>query len=610
MKKKDNVPGPGQYSMRSTFSHRFGAPFGTGKRSTQNLNKSVLMPGPGAYEPTSEFGNKGNGIGFGKSIRGNAKNQHLMPGPGQYTVNDILFRDPKAASLKGRPKTTKEELRPGPGHYKSSSINNSPAYSMGIKTKLKELTERGNPGPGGYNPEYTKVKQSPPGVAFGSPSKATMKGDNMPGPGQYALRTTVGTEGPSYGIRGRHEHHPAERAPGPGNYNPKDDLVRHGTPGTVMGSGTRDGFGIKGEVPGPGNYDLNHSLNKGKMYSFGGEKRDGSKDRSKENPGPGSYAIQTFVGKDSQGKTISGKSPTKYGNDNPGPGTYAPNDHKNGPAYSLMGHRTEDPVLKEKAKMPPPGSYNPNDALTKYNSPNVSFGSGLKSSALKGDGMPGPGQYQLKSTLAEQGVVMGIRSPEKIKEKAPGPGAYNPKNDLKYHTNPSFSMSGVGGEQYNPTKGMPGPGTYDVSLRPGTGIKFGTDKRDGSNERGDMPGPGQYQIPSTIMKDGKNIIITGRHEDKKDVNQVGPGQYQLPSMLSGPKYSMGSENKGTKLNKDALMNPPPGTYTVDPNAGKHGAPGIVFGKEVRDRMKADQMPGPGNYAVPSTIDQHGITIGK
>ena len=154
------------------------------------------------------------------------------------------------------------------------------------------------------------MKQGTPGVAFGTPSKANGNGDSLiPGPGQYELKTTVGTEGPSYGIRGRHETKVGYKAPAPGHYNPKDEYTRHGTPGTVMGKGKRDGLSSREhEIPGPGNYDMNNSIEKGKMYSFGTERRDGSVEKhSKDIPGPGTYALQTFVGKDTQGKSISGK---------------------------------------------------------------------------------------------------------------------------------------------------------------------------------------------------------------------------------------------------------------------------------------------------------------
>lgn len=611
-KQKGDVPGPGQYSMRSTFNAK-GNAFGAGKRSSPNLNRSVQMPGPGQYAPTSMFGNRTHGAGFGTGKR-NEMTGNKMPGPGTYQVNDSLYRDPKAASIKGRPKTSKIDSRPGPGHYQSKSVHTSPAFSMGAKTKIKESGAKDNPGPGNYNGDYTKIKYSTPGINFGSPSKSVMHGDSsMPGPGQYDLGTRVGTEGPSHTIKGRYPDPKGDLKPGPGNYDPRDEITRHGTPNTAFGKGQRSNLGKGDGAPGPGNYDLNKHLNKGVEFTFGsGLKGDNSLEkRSKDMPGPGTYAPQSFMGKDSQGKTIAGKIAERPRDNVPGPGQYGSPDKSHGPSYSISGHRTEDPIMREKAKMPPPGTYNADDTSTKYKSPSVSFGSKPKASNLMGDGMPGPGQYQLKSTLEGRGVHIAGKNPEKITERAPGPGQYEPKDNPKHKSGPSFTIGGVTGDQSNPNKNFPGPGTYGAPDRPSTtggNFRFGTEERKGLGTKNDMPGPGQYTLPSRVGNEGKSIIMTGRHEDKVNSNQVGPGQYQMPSTISGPKYSMGAGEKGTKLNKDSLNNPAPGTYTVDANAGKSSAPGVLFGKGERDKLKPDNLPGPGNYALPSTLENRGITI--
>ena len=539
-KRKNNAPGPGQYSVRSTFSAK-GVAFGQGKRSSPNLNKSVQQPGPGQYKVDSSFGRKTHGAGFGSGRT--KKSINKVPGPGQYAMNDSLFRDPRAASIKGRPQTSKIDFKPGPGHYQSKSMHSSPAYSIGVKTKLKELIGKENPGPGNYNPEFSKVKQSPPGIQFGSPGKGKLLGDSsMPGPGQYDVRSKVGSDAPAYGLRGRYEEHQADMKPGPGNYNPKDEYVRHGTPGTVMGSGQRTDFGGKGQGPGPGNYSLDNNMNKGKEFSFGsGQRNDGSLERrAKAIPGPGQYQPPSFVGNDTQGKTIAGKPKEKAVDLMPGPGAYKAQSKRNGPSFSLSGHRTEDPIMREKAKMPPPGTYDPNDSGVKQKPPGVVFGNIPKSSEMKGDGMPGPGQYTAKSTLEGKGVLIAGKTPEKIVERAPGPGQYQPDVNLKYKAGPSFTIGGVKGDEIIPTRGMPGPGAYESPERPNTtGFSFGGEKRKGLGSTREAPGPGAYSIPSKVGNEGKSIVIAGRYEDKKDINPVGPGQYNVREKTSGPQFSMG-----------------------------------------------------------------------
>eukprot|EP00343_Euplotes_focardii_P006712 CAMPEP_0205819792 /NCGR_PEP_ID=MMETSP0206-20130828/2253_1 /ASSEMBLY_ACC=CAM_ASM_000279 /TAXON_ID=36767 /ORGANISM="Euplotes focardii, Strain TN1" /LENGTH=827 /DNA_ID=CAMNT_0053113753 /DNA_START=39 /DNA_END=2522 /DNA_ORIENTATION=- len=607
-KRKNLAPGPGQYSMRSTFSQK-GAAFGQGKRSSPNLNKSHYNPGPGQYKLGSNFGNKTGGGGFGSGR--SKKNMSKVPGPGQYSIHDSLYRDNRAASIKGRPQTSKVELKPGPGHYTSKSLHASPAFSIGVKTKLKELMGKENPGPGNYNPDFGPVKQSAPGVHFGTPGKGKIVGDSsMPGPGQYEVRSKAGNDAPSYGMRGRYEDHKGDMKPGPGNYNPKDEVTRVGPPGTVMGSGQRSNLGGKGDGPGPGNYDLNNKNNKGKEYSFGiGQRNDGSLEkRAKGLPGPGQYQPPSFMGNNNKGCIITGKPHDKAIESLPGPGAYQSPQKRNGPAYSLSGHRTEDPQLREKSKMPPPGCYNPDDSGIKHNSPGFVFGN-EKFSELKGNGMPGPGQYDAKSTLEGKGVHIAGKIHDKIQFRAPGPGQYQPSADSKFKSGPAFSIGGVNGDMAIPTKGMPGPGTYDADGRPNTsGFTFGGEQRKGLAQKRDAPGPGAYTVPNNIGNDARGIVIAGKYVDKKDTNLVGPGQYTLPSSIAGPKYSMGAGEKGTKLNKNIVENPPPGSYNVDAGTGKQSAPGVVFGKDLRNRNKTETLPGPGNYPMPSTLANGGITI--
>jgi len=141
------------------------------------------------------------------------------------------------------------------------------------------------------------------------PAKDKVFGDSsIPGPGQYDVKSRVGGEGPSYGIRGRHQDPQGDQKPGPGNYNPRDDITKYATPGTKMGSGQRDGLVKGNDMPGPGNYDLSNNYHKGKEISFGQGKRDNSMEKqTRGNPGPGTYKSSSFMGKDTQGKTIAGR---------------------------------------------------------------------------------------------------------------------------------------------------------------------------------------------------------------------------------------------------------------------------------------------------------------
>jgi hypothetical protein len=265
--------------------------------------------------------------------------------------------------------------------------------------------------------------------------------------------------------------------------------------------------------------------------------------------------------------------------------------------------------MRNKASMPGPNIYNPDDSATKQRPPTVSFGNRPKSSGPKGDGGPGPGQYQLKTTLGGPNVHIGSKIPEKGFERSPGPAAYNPPSDQKYKSGPAFSISGGKGDVHNPNKDMPGPGTYDSPERPHTsGYSFSKDTRKDLANAKDEPGPGQYAVPGKMGTEGKSIKMAGRYEEKQDLNQVGPGQYQMPSTIGGPKYSMGAGEKGTKLNKDSMLNPPPGTYDINDSQTKHKSPGVTFGTGERNKVKANDEPGPGNYMYNPSNEGKGITI--
>jgi hypothetical protein len=190
-----------------------------------------------------------------------------------------------------------------------------------------------------------------------------------------------------------------------------------------------DGMIKNKDVPGPGHYKLNGTMDKGKGISFGsGNRNETSQERhAKGIPGPGTYKVPDFVGNDTKGVVIAGKIEEKIPDRAPGPGQYhSPNKRNEGPSYSISGHRTDDPIMKEKQKIPPPDSYNPDDSYVRQKAPTITFGSKPKDTKLEQN--PGPGAYALKTTLAGPSIYIGEKHQAKSKELSPGPAAYNPKN--------------------------------------------------------------------------------------------------------------------------------------------------------------------------------------
>jgi len=105
---------------------------------------------------------------------------------------------------------------------------------MGIKHKDKPLTD--GPGPGAYTSDISKIKEKPPGVAFGSPSKNKGITDSGPGPGNYDTPGYINPGGKAGGYSFGKDHHgnKIESTPGPGHYYipvKVSDLPEYALPG-------------------------------------------------------------------------------------------------------------------------------------------------------------------------------------------------------------------------------------------------------------------------------------------------------------------------------------------------------------------------------------------
>merc|ERR1719298_36643 len=93
----------------------------------------------------------------------------------------------------------------------------------------------------------------------------------------------------------------------------------------------------------------------------------------------------------------------------------------------------------------------------------------------------------------------------------------------------------------------PGPGQYqprdpnNVSSKYG----FGTAQRKGAPVRGDMPGPGAYNLGSLVGSEGPKYSAAKRRDPARNTATPGPGTYQPAdssnSMVgSPPKWGFGT----------------------------------------------------------------------
>jgi len=179
--------------------------------------------------------------------------------------------------------------------------------------------------------------------------------------------------------------------PGPGMYDStfaNQTSTKVKTQSIVFGTSKRDVFGGVGkvEMPGPGNYNVDHiRKNKGPSYKFGGK----TEQRVREAPGPGQYDISiqgvkdrtktVKIGTSKRSELINSKSVQQF----PGPGNY-------GEEINTFGRNAMKISLKGKPKermgnqMPGPGSYDYSQAyrMTKDKSHSVLIGSGKRSDII------------------------------------------------------------------------------------------------------------------------------------------------------------------------------------------------------------------------------------
>lgn len=282
------------------------------------------------------------------------------------------------------------------------------------------------------------------------------------------------------------------------------------------------------DVPGPGKYDARDPTHVAHTFAFGHAplKGDNARNSRYQSPGPGSYNIRKNFGEGSKSVTILGRYETSTKSrvkllDSPGPGAYNIDKNYNSisggvfnrtsPAFSLKGAVSEDPIMREKKMMPPPGLYNPKDDFVRKKPAGISFGPRPPKPprTAQKTGEPGPGDYKIPSTLdTTKGTKIAA--------------LYNDKPKDRHNS--------------------PGPGTYFKSLSEiGPSSKRGIillSRPKDKKEKYPTPGPGAYdQKSQTFVSSSKGIILLGRHKESTGESGPGPGAYDVKA-----KY-FDSENK-------------------------------------------------------------------
>ena len=398
-----------------------------------------------------------------------------------------------------------------------------------------------------------------------------------PGSGNYEYKTFIG-EGPKYTMRQKFDEnglledkrnpnaHEKTKVPGPGHYDPKDST---GTPKYTIGQ-KHYKKEIKGlfrlEVPGVGKYDLakdftapsykignlkrtNLNLNDealknpgpdkynpegiasttpkwtfSKTERFGSRKPKSAFVRRLNVPGPGSYKMTTFIGKEGPHYTFNkikynhtdaiDESMQKRVMNYPSPFSYFKDRRyvTDTPKYSMSKLQRDKANINDKYLLTTPGpqKYHPNKNVssTMRHFPIWTMNKdgkekGGKKSKVKRVQTPGPGHYNIKIGNMPNGPIysMGKKLKKKVKDNWPGPGKYESVS-VHFPTEPKFSF---GKEERKDDKlkaiekdGYPGPNKYKTSDSNFNNVgNFTRDKRY-KDQKFITPGPGQYRIPTAF----------------------------------------------------------------------------------------------------------------
>ncbi|KAG1703601.1 hypothetical protein DVH05_007545 [Phytophthora capsici] len=776
------APGPGAYEVPSTIgkpvlSTMAQAPscsiagrekFG----STADLTTSARQPGPGDY--TSDIVNPREraapSYSLGKKWSSTGGDERI-PGPGAYeastTIGRTVLSTQKSNPVSSFPKVERKPLHAsstadvGPGQYAVvvesvgrqavSTVASGASYSFGTESRSKtdhsttggsryydpvssvgtqvestyrtapkcsmsgrpQTSNKSPPRPLGspVNQTFTDVKSScggqvdsrkatAPGAVFGSGTRPhTTNGSKAPGPGAYEVPSTIGkpvlstmAQAPSCSIAGREKFGStadlttSARQPGPGDYT--SDIVNpreRAAPSYSLGKKWSSTGGDE-RIPGPGAYEASTTIGRtvlstqksNPVSSFPKVERKPLHASSTADVGPGQYAVVVesvgrqaistvasgasySFGTDARSKTVRSTGRYKYYDPKSSVGTQVESTYRTAPKCSMSGR----PQTSNKSPPRPLGSP-VNQTFTdvksscggqvdsrKATAPGAVFGSGTRPHTTNGSKAPGPGAYEVPSTIGKpvlstmaQAPSCSIAGREKFGSTAdlttsarqPGPGDYtsdivNPRERAA----PSYSL----GKKWSSTGGderIPGPGAYEASTTIGRTV-LSTQK---SNPVSSFPkverkplhasstadvGPGQYAV--VVESVGRQAISTvasgasysfGTDARSKTVRSTGRYKYYDPKSSVGtqvestyrtaPKCSMsGRPQTSNKSPPRPLGSPVNQTFTdVKSSCGgqvdsrKATAPGAVFGSGTRPHTtNGSKAPGPGAYEVPSTI---------
>jgi len=132
---------------------------------------------------------------------------------------------------------------------------------------------------------------------------------------------------------------------------------------------------------------------------------------------------------------------------------------------------------------------------------------------------------------------------------------------------------------------------------------IGLSKRPSLNYLNYNPGPGQYSNDEHLQRKGISFVTAKRESPNTSISP-GPAVYsrtdftgfkskRAPSMpfTTGPKFEVDTSTR--------KIVPGPAAYNTEDKTLSKTMSGVSFAKALRENMKKDRTPGPGDYKLPS-----------
>ncbi|XP_065066593.1 uncharacterized protein LOC135692413 isoform X2 [Rhopilema esculentum] len=278
------------------------------------------------------------------------------------------------------------------------------------------------------------------------------------------------------------------------------------------------------------------------------------------------------------------------------------------------------PLTQQALATPGPSDYSPKVGLSKPSAPHYSIVGKTKHN--QGFSTPGPAEYHPK--LAYWGDRMeksfGL-SPKKREPKSlPGPAEYNISRDRTH--GPSYSFGTRLKENIVTGSHTPGPGAYQIGTTIGKSVAKSIAGRQIFKNNDNRPSPNTYILPSSF---GKTNMLTMTYRPFETAVEASPGPAEYEprneNLRKGPEFTCGRRcrlsypdvlhhwDQARNLNPDVS----PLSYNPNRDFSKNDKPTYSIGKRFKEK-NADS-PGPASYNVSVAKQQKGtkqpsFSIGK